>query len=150
MEPFVTDFPAVNIPICFHTCCPNYVRLDCYCYWTWLKPTSAVCLLRHVNSYLHQNIFEAALDVWAIWTAAALLADVTASEGAQGASSSQKVIWKTHIPSSTITFVISQPLTKSSFRTQCMIFNKSTQSFLPKFTRGLSTEIADHKTVTFG
>lgn len=63
--------------------------------------------------------------------------DVTASEGAQGASSGQKVTWKTHISSSTVTFVIAQPLTNSRCRTQHIIFNKSTQSFPPKFTHGL-------------
>lgn len=102
----------------FLTCCPNYLRVDCYCYWIWLKPASAVGLFRQVNSYLHQNIFEAALNVWgttldvlgaAICSAAVLMADVTTSEGAQGASSSQKDIWETHIPSPAITFVIAQP-----------------------------------------
>lgn len=72
------------------------------------------------------------------------MADVTASEGVQGAEGHME---NTH---SIFYHVIAQPLTNSSFTTQCMIFNKSTQSFPPKFTRGLSTEMVDHKTVTFG
>lgn len=39
-------------------------------------------------------------------TAAVLIADLAASEGAQGSSIGQEVIWKTHIPSPTIKVVI--------------------------------------------